>query len=84
MVRRYDGSWVRDERHGHGVLAHESVGYLYVGQWQHNKKSGEGHLYSRNERYWGQFLDNKYHGKVGLSPGLWPLLPVAASSATAL
>ncbi|CDJ41691.1 MORN repeat-containing protein, putative [Eimeria tenella] len=60
---RYDGSWVRDERHGHGVLAHESVGYLYVGQWQHNKKCGEGHLYSRSERYWGQFLDNKYHGR---------------------
>ncbi|CDJ52091.1 MORN repeat-containing protein, putative [Eimeria brunetti] len=60
---RYDGSWVSDERHGHGVLAHESVGYLYVGQWQHNKKSGEGHLYSRKERYWGQFFDNKYHGR---------------------
>ncbi|KAL8274729.1 hypothetical protein Esti_001334 [Eimeria stiedai] len=61
---KYDGSWVADERHGHGVLAHEAVGYLYVGQWQHNRKSGEGHLYSRRERYWGQFLDNKYHGKA--------------------
>ncbi|XP_026191760.1 uncharacterized protein LOC34617448 [Cyclospora cayetanensis] len=60
---RYDGSWFCDERHGHGVLAHEAAGYLYVGQWQHNKKSGEGHLYSQKERYWGQFYDNKYHGK---------------------
>lgn len=61
---RYDGSWVNDERHGHGVLDHEPMGYLYVGQWQHNKKSGEGHLYSRKERYWGNFVDNKYHGRV--------------------
>ncbi|CDJ58175.1 MORN repeat-containing protein, putative [Eimeria maxima] len=59
----YDGSWVNDERHGHGVLDHEPMGYLYVGQWQHNKKSGEGHLYSRKERYWGNFVDNKYHGR---------------------
>lgn len=66
---RYDGSWVSDERHGHGVLAHESVGYLYVGQWQHNKKCGEGHLYSRKERYWGQFFDNKYQGRVRQLPG---------------
>lgn len=71
LGNRYDGSWVRDERHGHGVLAHESVGYLYVGQWQHNKKCGEGHLYSRSERYWGQFLDNKYHGRVSTLHALY-------------
>ncbi|KAL8440498.1 hypothetical protein Efla_002375 [Eimeria flavescens] len=60
---KYEGSWVGDERHGHGVFSHEAAGYLYVGQWQHNRKEGEGHLYSRNERYWGQFRNNKYHGK---------------------
>ena len=47
-----------------GRLVGFPAGYLYVGQWQHNKKSGEGHLYSSKERYWGQFFDNKYHGKV--------------------
>lgn len=62
----YEGAWERDERHGEGVLAHEASGFLYVGQWVHNKKCGEGHLYSQKERYWGQFLDNKYHGKVSV------------------
>ncbi|RQX67607.1 MORN repeat-containing protein [Toxoplasma gondii CAST] len=60
---RYEGDWQRDRRHGCGVLTHDKVNFVYVGQWEDDKKSGDGHLYSSTERYWGGFAENKYSGK---------------------
>lgn len=52
---RYEGSWVNDQRHGHGVY-HYASGAVYDGLWEHGKMHGMGSYTSATgSRYEGMY-----------------------------
>ncbi|KAH0476191.1 MAG: uncharacterized protein KVP18_004241 [Porospora cf. gigantea A] len=40
----YEGQWVRDQRHGQGVLLSAVDGRQYEGDWSCGKREGKGRL----------------------------------------
>ncbi len=47
VAQIYEGEWVDDKRHGHGVL--KVLGkYTYYGQWSSNTRTGHGVLIDKN------------------------------------
>jgi hypothetical protein len=52
---RYEGSFVRDKRHGHGVM-HYPDGSRYVGEFREDEPNGEGSVFFKNgDTYAGAF-----------------------------
>ncbi|XP_033754165.1 MORN repeat-containing protein 1-like isoform X6 [Pecten maximus] len=69
----YEGAYQSNLRHGEGLMLYSSVrvddvsnGDKYAGQWENDRRYGEGELTSINGTvYTGHFIDNLFHG-VGL------------------
>ncbi|XP_069112130.1 MORN repeat-containing protein 1-like isoform X5 [Argopecten irradians] len=66
----YEGAYQSNLRHGEGLMLYSSVrvdgvsnGDKYAGQWENDRRYGEGELTSVNGTvYTGQFIDNLFHG----------------------
>lgn len=59
----YTGQFLNSGRHGFGKLT-TFEGSYYIGDWQNDKKSGNGLLiYSNGDTYQGQFMDNSVFGE---------------------
>lgn len=57
------GDWAHDRKHGYGHLRYPSGNY-YEGHFCDDQKEGHGtmHWKNRNERYTGEWKDNKPNG----------------------
>ena len=65
----YNGQWLNDKLHGHGVFTRE--GYTYTGQYKNGLKDGDGTLEypydSPYLEYVGSFLEGMRHGQGRLT-----------------
>ncbi|XP_017010175.2 MORN repeat-containing protein 3 [Drosophila takahashii] len=64
----YEGHWQLGQRHGYGTLRRKepdgSIQRIYVGQWQQDKRSGEGkQFYADGSVYFGQWLKGQRSGQ---------------------
>eukprot|EP00953_Heterococcus_sp_UTEX-ZZ885_P003463 2386-Heterococcus_DN1.PRE.11 len=57
---RYAGTFVNDERQGHGI--EETGSDVYVGNWHSNKRHGEGILFTKYDVHIGSFVDGVQEG----------------------
>jgi hypothetical protein len=60
---RYEGSWSEDVRHGYGTLTSKDQTFVYDGEWKNDMRTGNGRLIIEEEKYSGNFLNNKFHGQ---------------------
>ena len=60
---KYIGQWYKDQREGYGVYFYQN-GDTYYGEFRNNLRCGKGQVitYARKVLYWGDWLNNKYHG----------------------
>ena len=58
----YEGEWVADMKHGHGMYRYEG-GDKYEGEWRCGKKHGKGsYNFATGDEYIGSWKDDKIHG----------------------
>lgn len=58
---KYEGAFVRGERHGHGLLV-ASNGDWYEGAWAHGQFEGDGQRSDASGVFTGMFFQGKRHG----------------------
>ncbi len=60
---RYDGEFLNDKRHGHGVYRHGNGYEVYDGEYLAGQRTGTGKVtFSDGHYYQGQLLDGKANG----------------------
>lgn len=60
--RVYSGEWLNGEMHGTGTWQNASATEIYEGQYDNNKRQGDGILTIRGDVYKGKFGNNIYEG----------------------
>eukprot|EP00758_Cryptobia_borreli_P002762 Tbor_TRINITY_DN3266_c0_g1::TRINITY_DN3266_c0_g1_i1::g.23732::m.23732 len=58
----YEGEWLLDLKHGHGVYTYFQ-GDKYIGEWRSGKKYGKGvYMFTSGDEYIGSWKDDRIHG----------------------
>lgn len=58
----YEGEWKNDVKSGKGTLTKNDGSYIYEGEWDGDAQNGEGSEIKGREKYFGSFVNGKYHG----------------------
>lgn len=63
LVKSYEGQWMHDKFHGHGIMHYHLTGGRYEGEWASGLRNGRGTMYYANgDRYEGEWMDGKRSG----------------------
>eukprot|EP01097_Dermamoeba_algensis_P003952 TRINITY_DN2659_c0_g1_i1.p1 TRINITY_DN2659_c0_g1~~TRINITY_DN2659_c0_g1_i1.p1 ORF type:complete len:545 (+),score=97.83 TRINITY_DN2659_c0_g1_i1:237-1637(+) len=58
---RYEGEWQKGIKHGFGIKYYRN-GSIYIGEYSHSKRTGNGTYISKSGCYKGGFIEGKKHG----------------------